>query len=72
MLNNRQSLRVGVINQSRDVLARHLGELLLEERLQAGEDDERARLLVVLDGHDLDDAVPELAVHSFFGSRGCL
>ena len=66
-LNNGETLRVGVIDQPGNIFPGHLGQLSLEERLESGEDDERAWLLVVLDGHDLDDTIPELAVDSFFG-----
>ena len=51
-LYDRHPLRTSIIHQPRDVLSRHLGELFLEERFEACEDDEGRRRAVV--GHDLE------------------
>lgn len=56
-LDDRHRVVVPVKHESGDVLARHLGQLLLENVLEAGEDDERGGVAVVGDDAELDNPV---------------
>lgn len=44
-----QTFLISIENESRDILSRHHGKLFLKQRLEIGEDDEGARLFVILD-----------------------
>ena len=46
-----------VVDQARDVFLRHLGELLLEDALEAGQDDQALARAIVVDDAKLDIAV---------------
>ena len=54
-LDDSKAARVAVVDQARDVLARHLGQLLLEERLETCEEDKRTRLAIVLNRDNLNE-----------------
>lgn len=46
-----------IVDESRNVVLGHFGELLLEDALEAGEDDERFALVVVVDYAEFDFAI---------------
>lgn len=55
-----------IVDESSNVLARHLGKLLLENVLEAGEDDHRLGLAVVRNDGKADNA------SALFGNGGSL
>lgn len=46
-----------IVDESRDVVLGHFGELLLEDALEAGEDDEGFALVIVVDYAKFDFAI---------------
>lgn len=67
VLDNGEGPVVAIKDETRNVLARHVGELLLEDVLESGEDDAVGRGIVVKGGRtELDDAV------ALFGDGGPL
>ena len=53
--NNGKGFRIIVINKASDVLPGHFGKLLLEQGFQTGQDNKRARLLVVINCSYFDE-----------------
>ncbi len=57
VLHDSHAQMCAVVDKACDVVFRHLWELLLEDALQAGEDDEGFSLVVVVDDAELDFAI---------------
>lgn len=46
-----------IVNKSRNIILRHLGELFLKDAFEAGQNDERLALVVVVDYSEFDLAI---------------
>lgn len=57
LLDNGDGKMGSIVDESRDVVLGHFRELFLEDAFEAGEDDERFALVVVVDHAEFDFAV---------------
>ena len=71
-LDNSQTSRVAVVHQSRNILPWHFRKLFLEQRFEAGKEDEGLWFMIVFDRDDLDITFPQLSSGRLFSTNGGL